>query len=100
MFEYHRDPRRNPIGVLSAKTIDGVVHFGWSLCKKDDRFDRDFGKSLADIRCEMDINRPILSHLPHSMFDHFSNFHERAAKYFKDAEVPSYEFLDEEGNSL
>ena len=89
MFEYHRENNRRPIGVLTAVIISNDVRFGWSLCSKLDKFDKDFGLQLAEARAIKYKPNEIMyrAKLPNSMEKHLVEFSKRAQKYFKDKEV-------------
>ena len=56
MIQYIRDHKRKPIGVMLAKSHDGKMNIGFSLCCKRDKFNKEFGKRLAEIRAELFIN--------------------------------------------
>ena len=65
MFEYHCNNKDRPIGVLVAqKNEEGEVEFGWSLCSKNDKFDKEWGLARAQDRAVMSSMR--LFQLPQS----------------------------------
>lgn len=46
--KYVRSRRdRRPIGVVVSFVENNKIHYGWSLCNKLDRFDKEVGISLA-----------------------------------------------------
>lgn len=89
IFEYHRNKSREPIGCLIAyKVSDEEVRYGWSLCCKKDRFNREFGISTALGRSKKYDVDSLIEKIPESMIDHFCEFSRRAAKYYKRTDVP------------
>lgn len=77
LIQYVRDNKRKPIGVVVATDLGKV---GWSLCHKDDKWDKNIALSTAINRAD-DINTegPIphtVRHIVHHMVD-------RAKRYYK-----------------
>jgi len=52
LIQYLRDDNRQPYGVIIATDEDSI---GWSLCHKNDRWDRDFGIKKATYRANAHI---------------------------------------------
>lgn len=48
--QYIRDKKNNPIGILLATQKDNVIHIGWSLCSKKDKFNKEKGMTIAEGR--------------------------------------------------
>lgn len=73
-----------PKGVLVAKKInDTTVAIGWSLCKKPDTFDMEWGTKIAIGRADKFNGNTI----PHSIKDDFGTFAKRCSRYFKGNEI-------------
>ncbi len=55
--QYIRDKQRRPIGVLLAKSNgNNQLNIGFSLCCWKDKFNKKFGKELAEKRAEINSN--------------------------------------------
>ncbi len=51
LIKYVRDAKtRRPIGVVTAINRGGEIHYGWSLCMKNDFWDKQYGLDLANAR--------------------------------------------------
>jgi hypothetical protein len=75
-------------GVMVALPVEqeGVVKFGYSLCRSAlDKFDKKRGLDIAINRAR--CNRPL--NIPDSMKEKFDNFKKRCNKYYKQLEVYS-----------
>jgi len=80
---YHRDSKRNPLGVVIALRDDNDnVQFGWASCGKGDVFDKEFALDVARARAFKGKNRPV----PTSISDvvRHDDFMIRCEKFFKE----------------
>lgn len=80
IYKFTKDKNGNPIGVVCAHKIN-EAHFGlgWAKLKKGDKFNKQFGLTIAK-------NRAItgsLALIPHSLLDDHDEVGQRAGKYFK-----------------
>jgi len=73
-------------GVMVAIPINSAVRFGWAMCHRRDKFNRELGKKIAMGRalCE---NKNY--DLPASMKRDFKKFVNRAERYYKDKKIIS-----------
>lgn len=70
----NRNGRKNQrVGLLVAKKVNGVPQILWSLCRKDDKFDRAEAFNFASVR-------PV----PCGIGSETKKFAERATRYFKE----------------
>ena len=81
--EYIRDKKGNPIGFMLSENMAGIVAFGYSLCNKQDTYNKEKGMLIALNR----LNDPRFFKYPSSVLDQYSVFVERSKRYFKDARV-------------
>lgn len=82
IHQYTRDRRGNLNGVvLATKDISGKVAFGWALCCKKDKFDKQMGLNIALNRALVRSAVPI----PNSIRKDVNNMFSRAARYYKDS---------------
>lgn len=83
LIKYIRRGKNRKKGVLVAVPVDNKVKFGWSLCHRKDRFNKDFGKKIAIERalCDRQVK------LPDSIKDSMNMFVSRATRYYKDKEI-------------
>lgn len=105
LVEYIRDSRGHKIGVLFAKPSGTNFTVGYSLCSKEDVFDRKFGKFLAERRAEKFEMKPPYtdtkcfykdtgdlpkhSHtFPPSIMSSLHKFISRCSAYYQDLESP------------
>lgn len=74
----HKGGKKNKplVGVVVAI---GPNQVGWSLCKKGDRFDKQFAVEVAQDRALKGSKAP----LPHSVYNEYYAMVNRAEKYFK-----------------
>lgn len=74
------------VGVMVAGLIDGKVRVGYSVCNIEtddkDKFNRDFGLSIAKGR--MNKDRVLV---PEHLKDLMMHFSDRVKKFFKDKEI-------------
>ena len=78
--QYIRNKKtNNPIGVMLAELREGEVHIGYSLCHRNDNYDKQKGQAIAysRLKSEKDIN------IPYSIIEEFGPFIQRAYKYFR-----------------
>ena len=93
IIQYIRDNKRNKIGVMVAFRHDKEVYIGWSLCSKQDVFDREFGIGLAKNRAVKLFDYEYINdRLPYSILGDIEMFIDRCAKYFKDGVYPTWVF--------
>lgn len=79
---YTRNKKGNRNGCLvAAKMDDGTIRVGFSLCHRNDEFDKHLGKQKAVGR--MNATKNYIHDLPHSMKDEYERFAKRCMKYFK-----------------
>ena len=91
VIQYIRDNKRNKIGVMAAFRHNEEIYIGWSLCSKQDVFDREFGIELALARATKLFDYEYIDDkIPYSIFDDLEIFLDRCARYFKDAEYPAW----------
>ena len=113
--QYIRDHKRNPIGVMIAKPIDGKLAIGFSLCCKRDknRLDKDYGINKARERAllfidknyilissekpiydmELELNAKKRSEtviIPQSVYHPLSNFIDKCEYKYDNCELPSW----------
>lgn len=83
LIKYIRRGKNRKKGVLVAVPVDNKVKFGWSLCHRKNRFNKDFGKKIAIERalCDRQVK------LPDSIKDSMNMFVSRATRYYKDKEI-------------
>jgi hypothetical protein len=60
--KYIRDSSRNPVGCMLAIEKHGKILFGWSLCGRNDRFNRQRATLIANGRAETSLNRDVTVH--------------------------------------
>ncbi len=53
LIQYCRDKQWRPIGVVVIYKYQGRLHIGWSLCRKDDRWNKHVGVYKAISRAEI-----------------------------------------------
>ena len=83
LIRYIRRGKNRKKGVLVAVPIDNKVKFGWSLCHRRDKFDKNLGKKIAIDRalCDRKIK------MPQSIRNDMNMFVIRATRYYKDKEI-------------
>lgn len=87
-----RKSNGTPKGVLVARKInDTTVAVGWSLCKKPDSFNMEWGTRIAVGRAER--FNPAL--VPHSIKSDFGEFLTRCSRYFKGQEIIGLKLFQE-----
>ena len=69
-------------GCMVAAKIDGRVKFGFSLCRKDDAFDKAEGLKIATERMNEWSTVETLNALPASLREQYDYFNDRMDKYF------------------
>lgn len=84
--EYIRDEQtRNPIGIAVAVRINDEVFYGFSICNRVDRFDKQLGLNIALSRAHSDeFKLPLSERYQHLINKHFSSLEHRALQYFAD----------------
>lgn len=83
--QYIRDKKNNPIGILLATKKDNVIHIGWSLCSKKDKFNKEKGMTIALGRMMFYyIPQPglIPFGIPNSIQENVAYIADRANRYF------------------
>jgi hypothetical protein len=87
IYEYVKDKHGHLKGVVCATSNIGI---GWSLCRKEDKFDKDFGIRIAEGRAKKiekiseEIEDSFINiEVPPSITDQFDKMVERAEKYYK-----------------
>ena len=83
LIAYKRDKKRNPVGVVVA-TKDpqtGHINYGFSLCRKGDRFTKARALEIALGRSQFDDYDMICT--IHSLRDTLNKVEARAKKYYK-----------------
>jgi hypothetical protein len=80
IHKYTRNRRGDLNGVvLATKNITGQPAYGWALCRKGDKFDKQFGLNIA-------LNRALVgssARVPHSIRSEFDEIQKRGVRYFK-----------------
>jgi len=85
LIKYVRKGGNRKKGVLVAVQVDGKINFGWSLCHRRDKFNKDKGKQIA-------IGRAVCGKkvkIPESLKYDMDAFVARATRYYKDKEIVS-----------
>ena len=77
LVEFTRNQRTNQRNGVVVGTSRNKI--GWSLCKKGDKFDPQFGLKIAFGRIEKESVAPI----PHEIKSVYENMKSRAERYFK-----------------
>ena len=91
IIQYIRDNKRNKIGVMAAFRHNEEVYIGWSLCSKQDVFDREFGIELAKNRAVKLFDYEYISDkFPYSILGDLEMFIDRCVRYFKDGVYPAW----------
>jgi hypothetical protein len=88
MKQYIRNNKKQKIGMITATVKDDKVLVGYSKCKKTDKFDREIGEIISDVRSKAEISA--LSDIPYDIkkaIPHFVHSHERS---FGNAKLPSW----------
>jgi hypothetical protein len=78
LVQYKRDKNRNPVGVVVARMVDGQVRYGFSLCRKGDRFNKARALEIALGRVDAEVTI-----CPNSLEQTFDIVVDRAKRYFK-----------------
>jgi hypothetical protein len=83
LITYLRDKNHNPKGVLVAvkKGNRGNFHIGYSMCRKDDTFDKSMGVKIALGRAETE-NYETFSRTPHAIRKILIGFVRRCERYY------------------
>jgi hypothetical protein len=82
LVQYKRDKNRNPVGVVVARKVGEEVRYGFSLCRKGDRFNKARALEIALGR----VNAKVTI-CPNSLEQTFDIVMDRAARYFKQRKV-------------
>lgn len=84
LVSYVRDKNRNPRGMLIAikKGKKGNFHIGYSMCRKEDTFDKNMGFKIALGRAETN-NYDTFINSPHAIRKMLTGFVQRCEKYYK-----------------
>jgi len=90
LIKYIRNPKtREPRGVVVAFNENGKVHIGWSLCSKEDKWDKDLGFKIAVNRAYFHAENELLGYkVAQSAYPDFRKMVERSKKFFKEAAIP------------
>ena len=100
LVEYIRDSHNQKVGVLFAKPSGTNFTVGYSLCCKEDKFDREFGLFLAERRAEKfekkspyvgsddDMFIQTRHKFPGSIMPSLHHFVSRCSAYYQDLESP------------
>jgi hypothetical protein len=96
IFQYVKRNRKK-IGILVAGIYEDEICFGWSLCSRRDKFDREKGFTLADSRCatnERYANRESYEVIPQSILKSkaLRQFLFRINSYYKPISEPGFQF--------
>ena len=81
----NRNGKRQRVGVLVSCNKRGLVKIGYSLCHKDDVFD----SKEAYIKAGQRMSEAVLTP-PHSLRKDLNKFMDRCDRYYKDADIPTY----------
>ncbi len=87
--EYIRDEKnQNPIGIAVAVRINDEIFYGFSICNKLDRFDKQRGLDIALRRAHADeYSLPLSARYQTLIDERYTSLENRAMKYFQD--IPS-----------
>jgi len=83
LIKYIRKGKKKKGVVVAVPVNEDKVKFGWSMCHRRDKFDKDFGKKIAIERAL--CNRSITA--PKSIKKDLEGFIARATRYYKDKSV-------------
>lgn len=79
LIKYVRDNKGHPRGVLIATSKNCI---GFSLCRKNDKFNKKEGKKIALTRANSEKAHARLL-IPHSIYKEYWEMVERSNRYFK-----------------
>lgn len=82
IIRYTRNENGERNGCLVAGKVDGKVRIGYSLCHRNDKFDKSVARNIAEARMEK-TQKDYTTTLPPSMIEEFKRFTVRCGKYFK-----------------
>lgn len=95
--EYIRDKKNNPYGVaVAVKDPDtNQIFYGFSICNKADKYDKDRGLNIAVNRalCKDGYSLPESPATIRTIMQRFLSLQDRAIRYFKD--IPQENILFE-----
>ena len=80
IIQFVRNKKRQPVGVVVARKIDGYVRLGWSRCSRQDRFNKNLGLELARGRTLGWVGN---YQIPHDVNKTLAVMKDRARKYFR-----------------
>lgn len=83
------------LGYIVAVNNNNQIHFGFSLCRKTDKFDKTYGFETALERAEKGSTL-----FPRSLKKSFDHFYKRAIKYFKGSNIPPIEIIEFKNETL
>jgi len=83
LIRYTRKSNGQLNGCLVAAKIDGVIHVGFSKCRKTDVFKKAFAKALATRRMQKYSQTDIQSRIPITMANDLERFEARLQRYYK-----------------
>ena len=86
-----RGKNRDKKGVLISCLSDDLstIQVGYSLCSKNDTFDKYFGTFIAFQRAEKSVNKTSII-ITHSIRSDFAKFLAKSQRYFKDKKLPDW----------
>lgn len=79
----NRNGQRQKVGLFFGTTIKNQIVIGFSLCSREDKFDRDKALAIAVGRALS----PKSQECPPSISDEACDFADRCVKYFKDSRI-------------
>lgn len=83
LITYIRGKKQNPKGVLVAvkKGNQGNFHIGYSMCRKDDTFNKTMGVKIALGRAET-TNLETFTKTPYAIRKNLTDFVQRCERYY------------------
>jgi len=83
LISYVRDKKNNPKGVLVAikKGNSGNFYIGYSMCRKDDTFNKNMGVKIALGRAETN-NLETFTKTPYAIRKNLTDFVKRCERYY------------------
>lgn len=83
--EFIRNEKQQPIGIAVAVKEGDQILYGFSLCHRNDRFDKELGLKIATQRAIAgEYNMPLSKASRDKILAHYDSLVKRSLRYFKD----------------
>ena len=93
-FQYFKVKHHQKKGVFVAVADKDKFTIGWSLCKNKDKYNKETGIHIANIRAhEILAGFPCIGGVPHSMRDTYTHLIDKWKKYYKDRQFVECETI-------